>query len=160
MIHCSLFSVPTRQVVLALALGAVAGSAVAQTPAATAAASAAKQGDMSAATAPQVKQQNGVSYVSGGIADEGQAKAKDLGREMGLHLVFARASGGNYMADVAVTIADKAGKTVFELPGSDPLLYVKLQPGSYKVTAKADGKSQERMVEVPASGQHTETLRW
>ena len=156
MIHTVLLNSRARQVVLALSLGASFGAAFAQTPPTAAA----DQQAASAAGAPKVQQQNGVSYVSGGIADEGQNRAKELGRDMGLHLVFARSSGGNYMADVAVTIADKAGKTVFDLPSSDPLLFVKLPPGSYKVTAKAEGKSQERSVEVPAKGQHTETLRW
>ncbi len=137
------------------ALGGVAGLAVAQPQATMPAAS-----QSGYAVGPQVQQKDGVSYVSGGISDSGQAKAKELGRDMNLHLVFARSSGGNYYADVAVTVADKSGKTVFELPSSDPLLFVKLPAGSYKVTARAEGKSQERMVDVPASGQHTETLRW
>ena len=144
-----------RHLAIALALMGATNLALAQTQ--TAAPAGSKTAE---ALGPQVKQKDGVSYVSGGISDSGQAKAKELGKDMNLHLVFARASGGNYMADVAVTIADKSGKTVFELPSSDPLLFVKLPPGSYKVTAKADGKSQERMVEVSGKGPHMETLRW
>ena len=149
------FSRSARHLALVLALTGATGLALAQTQ--TAAPAGSKTAE---ALGPQVKQKDGVSYVSGGISDSGQAKAKELGKDMNLHLVFARASGGNYMADVAVTIADKSGKTVFELPSSDPLLFVKLPPGSYKVTAKADGKSQERMVEVSGKGQQMETLRW
>ncbi|MEP6558291.1 MAG: carboxypeptidase regulatory-like domain-containing protein [Burkholderiales bacterium] len=152
-------NIHTRQLVLALSLSALAGSAFAQIPAATAAASASQQ-SMSAATAPEVKQQDGISYVAGGISDDGQAKAKELGKDMPLHLVFAKSGTGHYMADVAVMIADKGGKTVFDLKSSDPLLYVKLPAGSYKVTAKGEDKTLERTVEVPAKGQHTETLRW
>ena len=138
-----------RLAALALAMSAATGSALAQTPTSA-----------PVANAPQVQQQNGISYVSGGISDSGQAKAKELGHDMPLHLVFAKGAGGNYMADVAVMIADKSGKQVFDLKSSDPLLYVKLPAGSYKVTAKGEGKTVERMVEVPAKGQHTETLRW
>ena len=159
MTRSTLFNIRTRQLVLALSLGTLASSVFAQTPAAAAAASASKQ-DMAAASAPEVKQKDGVSYVAGGISDSGQTKAKELGKDMPLHLVFAKSGTGAYMADVAVMIADKDGKTVFDLKSSDPLLYVKLPAGSYKVTAKGEGKTLERNVEVPATGQKTETLRW
>lgn len=156
MIHSKLLNVRTRQLVLALSMGVLAGGAFAQ----TAAPANANQQGMAATSAPQVKQQDGVSYVSGGISDSGQAKAKELGHDMPLHLVFAKSGTGHYMADVSVMIADKGGKTVFDLKSSDPLLFVKLPAGSYKVTAMGEGKTVERTVQVPAKGQHTETLRW
>lgn len=156
MIHANVATARVRQLVLALSLSALASSAFAQTTAPATA----SQPSTAVAGEAQVKQQDGISYVSGGIANEGQAKVKELGQDMPLHLVFARSDGGNYMADVAVMIADKSGKTVFDLKSSDPLLYVKLPAGSYKVTAKGEGKTVERNVEVPAKGQKTETLRW
>lgn len=110
---------------------------------------------------PQVQTQNGISYVTGGIAESGQQRAKTLGKDMNLQLVFAKATGGNYVADVDVTIAEKGGGKVLSVKGANPLLFAQLKPGTYTVTATPpQGKAIERTVSVPAKGQHTETFSW
>lgn len=125
----------------------------AETPAAGQAGAAQKLG-------PEVRSAGDVRYVSGGIGDSGEARTRELGRDMSLQLVFAQAPGGNYVADVDVSIADRSGKTVLEVDSANPLLFAQLPPGTYRVTATARGQSLERTVEVPSRGQRTAHFHW
>ncbi len=154
-----------RGAMLCLSLGAATGVAFAQTS--TQAPSQIQGKPAMASQAPAgamdqgaVKEQNGISYVTGGISDSGQARAKAAGKGMSLALVFAKAAGGNYLADVEVEIADKTGKKVLAVKSSGPLLFAQLPPGDYHVKASAAGKTIERSVVVPAKGQHTENFGW
>ena len=113
-----------------------------------------------AASGPQVRRAGDVSYVTGGIGERGEARTTELGRDMNLQLVFARAPTGSYVADASVSITDSSGNVVLELASSDPLLFATLPPGTYRVRATADGRSIERSVSVPEHGQHTEYFHW
>lgn len=142
---------------LAALLGAASFAASAQQQQAPSSA----QAMANAAEQPKVQTQNGISYVTGGIGDSGQQSVKALGKDMNLQLVFAKAAGGNYVAKVDVSIAEKGGGKVLDVKGADPLLFAQLKPGTYVVTATPpQGKSVERTVNVPAKGQHTETFAW
>ena len=52
-----------------------------------------------------------------------------------LRLLFADSSG-SYLADIAVTVADRAGNTLLEAISDGPYLWARLPPGSYRVTAR------------------------
>lgn len=152
--YCYSFRMPSsRDVALTVALSVAACSVFAQSQPQS-------QPQTGAIDKAEVKQQNGISYVTGGIGDAGQARTKALGSDMNLALVFAKGPSGSYVADVDVVIADKSGKKVLVVKSSDPLLYIQLPPGSYKVTASAADKTIERTVDVPAKGQRTENLHW
>ena len=148
-----------RNALFAVAFSASACAALAQTPTSTMP-PAPGQAQRAFTETVEVQQQNGISYVTGGIGSASQARTKALGGDMNLSLVFAKAQGGNYVADVDVQVIDQSGKKVLALKSSDPLLYARLPAGSYKVTATAAGKTIERNVVVPATGQRAETLLW
>ena len=109
---------------------------------------------------PTVQQQGFATYVTGGVGSVAAAQVSALGRDMSLRLVFAL-HGGEYVADVDVTITDRSGAKVFEIDGADPLLYVQLPPGRYDVTVTPSrGEAQRRTVMVPAKGQRSESFLW
>ncbi|MGZ3181972.1 MAG: carboxypeptidase regulatory-like domain-containing protein [Telluria sp.] len=102
----------------------------------------------------------GIRYVTGGVgADERDAliSARSL---YNLHMTFATRASGNYRADVHVTISDPKGVTRFDAGPAGPLLYVKLPPGRYRVTATARGQAQSQSAEVPASGARELVFYW
>jgi hypothetical protein len=109
---------------------------------------------------PQVRHEGDVAYVTGGIGEHNEAQTMELGRDMNLKLVFARAPSGSYVANAKVRIADLSGNEVLALESSNPLLFAQLPPGTYRVTATAEGRSIERTVQVPSSGQQTEFFHW
>ena len=107
----------------------------------------------------EVRHQNNVEFVTGGIGEKDQERTRQLGRDMNLQLVFAR-NDGAYLADVHVTIQGKGGEKMLEVNSADPMLFAELAPGRYEVTAAVDGRSIERDVTVPGRGQRVEYFRW
>lgn len=102
-----------------------------------------------------------VPYVSGGVGlDEREALLQEAKQE-GYNLkVVAAVSGGAYLADVRVSIADGQGKQVLEAAMDGPWLFAKLAPGRYTVTASDGQQSQKRTVNVPAIGTREVIFRW
>lgn len=107
----------------------------------------------------KVYTQNGVSFMSGGIGLDSQARLEARERDFNLKLVFTLVEG-NYVADVGVTIQDAAGKNVVQLVVNGPFLMARLPTGKYAVNAVYDGKMQTRQVEVRVGRLRTEYLRW
>jgi hypothetical protein len=113
-----------------------------------------------AQTSPEkVFEQNGMSYVSGGIGIASQERLKAIEKNFNLKLVFTLVEG-NYVADVGVMIKDGAGKTVIQHVADGPFFMAKLPAGSYSVSAVYDGKVQARKLAVRDGRLHTEYMRW
>ena len=76
-------------------------------------------------------------------------------------LVFSEKSGP-LLADIKVTVKNKAGKAVVETTSEGPWLFLKLPAGTYKVeaTRTSSGKAVTGTVTAPASGQARLALRW
>ncbi|OGA38340.1 MAG: hypothetical protein A3G24_14815 [Betaproteobacteria bacterium RIFCSPLOWO2_12_FULL_62_13] len=100
----------------------------------------------------------GVSYVSGGIGENGQAQLMAREKEFNLKLVFTLVEG-NYVADVNVLVKDAGGKTVVEHLANGPFFMARLPAGTYSVAATYEGKTQTRKIKV-GDRLHTEYLRW
>jgi len=95
--------------------------------------------------------QNGVEFVSGGVAlDESRALKAEQG-QWPLSLMFT-GPGGEYLADVHVTISRGDGDDVIKTSTHGPFLLAKLQPGRYKVYASYEGHSSTKWVRVGGPG--------
>lgn len=107
---------------------------------------------------PQVQTAaNGVSYVSGGVGLHDKAQMESMQKDFRLKLMFAAASGP-YLANVAVTITDKAGTTVLSTTTEGPFLLVNLPAGSYTVNATYENATSNKKVAVAKSGLRGYTL--
>lgn len=111
---------------------------------------------------PQQKMQGSLAYLNGGAGDEEVQFIKQAMKDYSLALAFAQKAGprGEYVAEVAVTIKDAKGQTVFELPSTGPYLLVKLPPGSYEVTATYQGNAKTQKVSAGSGGASLVTLEW
>ena len=112
-----------------------------------------------AADEPQVRQSGRVSYVSGGVSEEGRDQILSIGRDFNLKLVFATRSGA-YLSGVAVAIIDGRGQQLLDAKADGPLFYAKLPTGRYLIEASASGVKLHESVDVAAQGQRTVNLRW
>lgn len=75
-------------------------------------------------------------------------------------LIFATASGDFY-ANVDVTISDNRGAEVFRVHCDGPWLLVVLQPGTYRVTARAaSGETVTTPLTVRGQGQVSLAIRF
>jgi len=101
---------------------------------------------------PPVQTSGGVSYVTGGVGLDESAAIKAAEKDFNLSLLFAQDKRGEYLADIKVSIADKAGKIVLKVVSDGPMLLVRLPAGAYKVSAIHEGKTLVKTVQVEAKG--------
>ena len=89
------------------------------------------------------------TYTSGGISSEGRAEMRLIGPLYNLHLGFAQAGTGGYIAGLAVSLR-RAGQTRTEAVCQDcgPWVYIALNPGTYTVIAIWDGVTRSKTVQV------------
>jgi hypothetical protein len=93
----------------------------------------------------------GVRYVSGGVGETQESAMRDIRGDYNLHLTFARAGTGEFLADVKVQI-DQEGRQPFNAPVlatmSGPMLYVMLPDGQYRVRAETGGEVQNKVISI------------
>lgn len=99
-----------------------------------------------AAQVPQ--QQNGITYINGGVGDEEQSTMKSQRADYNLLLTFASKQSGAYRSDVQLDITDAKGTNLVSAANTGPMFFAKLPPGTYHVSAAAEGKTFKRTVKV------------
>ena len=99
-----------------------------------------------AAQTPQ--QQNGITYINGGVGQEEQAALKAQRADYNLMLTFASKQSGAYRSDVQLDISDAKGANLVSAANAGPMFFAKLPPGTYRVSAAAEGKTFKRTVKV------------
>jgi hypothetical protein len=105
---------------------------------------------LAAGSAPEV--------VSGGVGiGERQAMMEQF-KDYNLQLGFAQPDGA-FLADVNVTIRDRAGNVVWSGTTNGPLLFARLEPGTYVVEADFEGQSQKRTVTAGRSAGSMQYVR-
>jgi len=109
---------------------------------------------------PPLQSSGGVSYMTGGVGLDESAAIKAAEKDFNLSLLFAQTKRGEYLSDVKVSIADKAGKTVLKVVSDGPMLLVRLPAGAYKVSADHGGKTLVKTVQVAAKGVARASFVW
>lgn len=89
----------------------------------------------------------GMMSLSGGIGEFECDAVQRRGPAYNLGLVFALQEGNDRL-DVPVVITDEQDNKVLDMVLVGPLLYIKLPPGRYTVTAQVNGHTQQRVVQV------------
>lgn len=75
-------------------------------------------------------------YLSGGIGVEGREAMRAERKAYNLRLAFAQSGSGAYVTGVRVHITPQGKREALEtIEDAGPMLYVRLQPGTYRVTA-------------------------
>ena len=101
------------------------------------------------------------TFACGGVGVDEQQRLKADASGHDLMLTFATSSGA-YMADVGVRIQGPRGGPVLDANCNGPIMLVDLPgPGSYRVTASANGVSKQKSVSVaPGKRPATATFVW
>lgn len=132
--------------ILAAAIGLAAGGAFAQ-----------DAGPAPSALAQH--QQNGITYVNGGVGQEEQSAMRAQRADYNLQLTFATNKTGAYRSDVQLDIMDAKGANLLSVPNTGPMFFAKLPPGTYRISAAAEGKTFKRTVKI-GGGAKEMTLHW
>ena len=97
--------------------------------------------------------------LSGGVGLESMAELGAQQASFNLKFVFTLMEG-DYVADVAVRIADPSGSVVLDQSADGPILMVRLPAGNYVATLTYEGVAQTRKLAVREKGLRTEQIRW
>jgi hypothetical protein len=108
---------------------------------------------------PQVQQQGGVSFVSGGVGSDESAALKHAQHDWPLAMRFT-GPGSDYLSDVHVRIVDAQNADVLNTDSRGPYMLVKLHPGRYTVHAKYKDDDQTKAVTIPGSGSAHADFHW
>jgi hypothetical protein len=108
---------------------------------------------------PQMRQQNGISYISGGAGSDEADALNAMSDQFNLKITMAVPSG-QFTSPAALVIEDAAGKTVLNVDAAGPILLAKMPSGQYVINATAEGRKQTRKVNVPASGLEAVAMTW
>lgn len=101
--------------------------------------------------------QEAISWMSGGVGDEALAEMQQAAAAYNVHVMFSNQTG-NYLAGIPFTVAQLAppnAREIYSGVSQGPLLYLKLPPGSYKISADIDGVWKSQQVQAGASGSTT-----
>jgi hypothetical protein len=101
---------------------------------------------LAATLTPQ--QQNGITYINGGVGEEEQGAMKAQRADYNLLLTFATQQSGAYRSDVQLDIMDAKGTNLLSVANTGPMFFAKLPPGTYRISAAAEGKTFKRTVKV------------
>lgn len=113
-----------------------------------------------AAGVPDAKSANGIKFIAGGLGQpESQAMLKEAARYP-LNLVFSGGRDKHFVADVRVSVKDKAGKTVFEATAGAPIMLVDLPTGAYTIEAQYRGKTLQHSAQVVSKAPTGLTFHW
>ena len=114
---------------------------------------------VSAATLPLAKTENGVAYVSGGVGQDEAAAMRAEAKHYPMSIFFTAGKDNAFLANVKVTISDKAGKEVLNTTAG-PILLVKAPPATYAITAVRNGRTLHRTVHVQKTGEKQIVFHW
>lgn len=107
----------------------------------------------------QVRNENGIPFVSGGFGVEERAALRKLARSDNVELSFAL-EDDEYLGGAKLLIKDEHGKTVLQTASNGPLFYTKLPQGNYTVMATAMGKTMTQTLAVPENGRVRLYFAW
>ena len=107
---------------------------------------------------PAMKVQDAGRYVCGGIGSEESTALRAAMKDHPLSLLFARA-GGEYLADVDVTVKDASGRTALAMRANGPVCLIDLPAGRYTVEAASEGVTKSQAVTL-GTGSKTADFRF
>ena len=104
-------------------------------------------------------QSGSIPTLTGGVGLEENAVLRPQQANFNLKFLFTLLEG-DYIADVAVKIADASGKVLLEQTTDGPILMALLPAGNYVATLTYEGVAQTRKLTLRAKGLRTEQVRW
>ena len=116
----------------------------------------------SAATLPAEVQAGAVRYTSGGVSQDEADLFKERARAYPLAIeIVEKADAGardQYTASARVVIRRQGGTEVLDAQAEGPFMLVRLDPGSYEITATLGERTLHKQHVVVTDGQSTHTV--
>ncbi|WP_265948213.1 hypothetical protein [Dechloromonas sp. A34] len=103
-------------------------------------------------SAPQAQ----IPWMSGGIGDEARDEMRKAATAYNVQVIFSDRQG-SYLANIPFAVTGRNGKEVVAGVSEGPLLYIKLPPGSYRLSAQIDGAWQHKQIQAGTTGRPVRT---
>jgi len=100
----------------------------------------------------EIKNYEGIAYISGGVGLDEREAIKAMGRNYSLKILLSVTST-ELLTDVEVMIRDTKGAVVFKGVAEGPLMYANLHPGNYTVSASMAGTTLVKGVQLQPNRQ-------
>lgn len=94
--------------------------------------------------------QGSVAWMGGGVGEDGRDAMRLAASGYNVHVVFSERRGA-YLADVPFTVTRSGAGEIVSGISPGPLLYLKLPPGAYRISARLDDAWQSKRIRVVAS---------
>lgn len=104
--------------------------------------------------------QGEVTFVSGGVGGDERNAMQAIRAEYNLSLLFSVQGTGEYLSNVKVNITDSSGNIFLETVSDGPMLFAKLKPGRYTVTASLDGQVAHKKATIVGSKRTSLSFIW
>ncbi|MBK8752711.1 MAG: carboxypeptidase regulatory-like domain-containing protein [Candidatus Competibacteraceae bacterium] len=112
----------------------------------------------------QVRIDQGIRYITGGVGEGERAELNALSNQFNLRLMFAMQGSGEYLSAVRVNILDSHGGSVLSVESKGPWFLAQLPPGDYVVEASATDQAsqqpQRKTAHIEGSGQSRLDFYW
>jgi hypothetical protein len=99
-------------------------------------------------------------YANGGIGQEEADEMRAKAGSFNLRLYLSEGKYGHSITDAQITITDKKGNLRLDLASGGPMLFIHLENGSYKITAKYNGSVITRNVMITGRRGTNTYLNW
>ncbi|CAJ0793598.1 Carboxypeptidase regulatory-like domain-containing protein [Ralstonia mannitolilytica] len=97
---------------------------------------------------PEIRHQNEIAYLSGGIGRDERDAMRSVARQFNVRLNVVTLKTGEALSDVDVSVVDSHGKLRLRVRTEGPLLYMRLPHGRYQVTPAYIGAMQTLSIQV------------
>jgi len=108
-------------------------------------------GSVDAMRAPAPVQQNGITYITGGIGQTEVETFRAQAHKYNLRMTFTTKTG-SFLSDVDVSIWSTARHRVLRVRTEGPFLFVRLPAGRYQIEVHLRSQNATQVVQVPARG--------
>ncbi len=107
----------------------------------------------------QVRTQDGVEYVSGGVSREEEDAITSMGRRFNLKLTLAQANG-EYMGGAHIRIDNPGNHNVVDTQSEGPLFFARLPAGTYTIHVSGEGQQFTKVAQITGAGQQQLSFIW
>jgi hypothetical protein len=108
---------------------------------------------------PDVLQMGQITYTSGGIGLEERGALEATAKQYNL-IISNAGKHGEFTAGTTIVITGKDHQQLLNVNDAGPLLYVKLPPGPYVITASNRDEKAERTVSITGQQQAKMFFTW
>jgi len=107
----------------------------------------------------QPKEQNGISYLEGGIGID-ESRALQQTRGYNLQITLSSGPDNKYQSGAELRIESANGQPVLTLQDIGPMLWAKVPAGHYQVVASVNGEQLRQQVVIEGSAPVIVNLHW